>query len=138
MRWTKAYHIGSYRYLKGGAGMALQNKLDKDSFIHEVKFNADGLVPAIAQQFDTGEVLMLAWMNADSLAETIDSKRACYWSRSRQSFWRKGDSSGHIQMVKDIKLDCDGDTILLLVDQTGAACHTGERSCFFRDFDESQ
>ena len=138
MRWTKAYHIGFYRYLKGGAGMALQNKLDKDSFIHEVKFNADGLVPAIAQQFDTGEVLMLAWMNADSLAETIDSKRACYWSRSRQSFWRKGDSSGHIQMVKDIKLDCDGDTILLLVDQTGAACHTGERSCFFRDFDESQ
>ena len=117
--------------------MASQNNLDKDSFIQQTKFNADGLVPAIAQQFDTGEVLMMAWMNADSLAETIDSKRACYWSRSRQSFWRKGDSSGHIQMVKEIQLDCDGDTILLLVDQTGAACHTGERSCFFRHLDET-
>ena len=117
--------------------MASQTKLDSDLFLQQTKFNADGLVPAIAQQYDTKEVLMMAWMNEASLKETIISKRACYWSRSRQSFWRKGDSSGHIQMVKDIKLDCDGDTILMLVDQTGAACHTGERSCFFRDLDEA-
>ena len=116
--------------------MSSQDNLDKDSFIENTTFNADGLVPAIAQQYDTGEVLMMAWMNADSLSETIDSKRACYWSRSRQSFWRKGDTSGHIQRVKEIKLDCDGDTILLLVDQIGAACHTGARTCFFRDLNK--
>ena len=95
-----------------------------------VRFNADGLVPAIAQQYDTGEVLMMAWMNADTLAETIRTGRACYWSRSRQAFWRKGDTSGHIQQVREVRLDCDGDTILLIIDQTGAACHKGTRSCF--------
>lgn len=95
-----------------------------------VRFNADGLVPAIAQQYDTGEVLMMAWMNADTLAETIRTGRACYWSRSRQAFWRKGDTSGHIQQVREVRLDCDGDTILLIIDQTGAACHNGTRSCF--------
>ena len=95
-----------------------------------VRFNADGLVPAIAQQYDTGEVLMMAWMNADTLAETIRTGRACYWSRSRQAFWRKGDTSGHIQQVREVRIDCDGDTILLIIDQTGAACHKGTRSCF--------
>lgn len=95
-----------------------------------VKFNADGFVPAIAQQSDTGEVLMMAWMTRDTLQETITTGRACYWSRSRKEFWRKGDTSGHIQTVKEVRLDCDGDTILLLIEQTGAACHKGKRSCF--------
>lgn len=101
-----------------------------------VKFNADGLVPAIAQQFDTGEVLMMAWMNRDSLAETLRTGRACYWSRSRQSFWRKGETSGHVQRVRQCRVDCDGDTLLLIIEQETAACHTGARSCFFRAIDE--
>lgn len=97
-----------------------------------IAFNGDGLVPAIAQQFDTGEVLMMAWMNAESIAETLRSGRVCYWSRSRQSLWRKGETSGQVQALKELRLDCDGDTILLHVDQTGVACHTGRRNCFFR------
>ena len=97
-----------------------------------VTFNEDGLVPAIAQQYDTGEVLMMAWMTKETLQETITSGRACYYSRSRQAFWRKGDTSGHIQKVRDIRVDCDGDTILLVIEQTGAACHEGTRSCFTR------
>jgi len=101
--------------------------------LDDVTFNADGLVPAIAQDIDTGQVLMMAWMNLDSLKETLATGRACYWSRSRQSFWRKGDTSGHTQSVKSLSLDCDGDTILMQVEQIGAACHTGERSCFFRN-----
>ena len=95
-------------------------------------FNADGLVPAIAQQHDTGEVLMMAWMNAASLAETLATGQVCYWSRSRNAFWRKGETSGHLQRLVDLRIDCDGDTLLLQVDQTGAACHTGQRSCFYR------
>ena len=97
----------------------------------KISFNPDGLVPAIAQQHDTGEVLMMAWMTAETLAETLATGRACYYSRSRNAFWRKGDTSGHIQLVKSVHLDCDGDTILLKIDQHGAACHTGEKSCFF-------
>lgn len=95
-------------------------------------FTSDGLIAAIAQQYDTGEVLMMAWMNAESLLQTLATGRVCYWSRSRQCFWRKGDISGHIQMLKQCRHDCDGDTLLLLVDQTGAACHEGTRSCFTR------
>lgn len=102
------------------------------TLLDEIKFGADGLVPAIAQQFDTGEVLMMAWMNADSIAETLRSGRVCYWSRSRQSLWRKGETSGQVQALKELRLDCDGDTILLHVDQTGVACHTGRRNCFYR------
>ena len=98
----------------------------------EVRFNEAGLVPAVAQAHDTGEVLMMAWMNRESLEETLRTGRACYWSRSRRAFWRKGDTSGHIQQVRECRLDCDGDTVLLLVEQTGPACHTGARSCFFR------
>ncbi|MDX9859780.1 MAG: phosphoribosyl-AMP cyclohydrolase [Rhodospirillales bacterium] len=97
----------------------------------EIKFNADGLVPAIAQQFDSGEVLMMAWMNADSIAETLATGRVCYWSRSRGKLWRKGESSGQVQTLKDFRWDCDGDTLLLLVDQIGVACHTGRRNCFY-------
>ncbi len=94
-------------------------------------FNADGLLPAIAQQHDSGEVLMLAWMNRKSLQETLDTGRVCYWSRSRRKLWRKGESSGQVQQLKELRLDCDGDTLLLLVDQKGPACHTGRRSCFY-------
>ena len=107
-------------------------RLPVDRLIDLVRFDAQGLVPAIAQQHDSGEVLMMAWMTRDSLAETLASGRACYWSRSRNAFWRKGDTSGHVQHVVDVRVDCDGDTVLVLVDQTGAACHTGQRSCFFR------
>ncbi len=96
-----------------------------------VKFNSNGLIPGIAQQFDSGEVLMLAWLNAKSLEETITTGRVCYWSRSRQQYWRKGEMSGQVQRLKELRFDCDGDTILLLVDQKGPACHTGRRSCFY-------
>jgi len=96
-----------------------------------MKFNADGLVPAIAQQHDTGEVLMMAWMNEDSIRETLDTGTVCYWSRSRSKLWRKGESSGQTQKLIDFRWDCDGDTILLMVDQAGVACHTGRRNCFF-------
>ena len=95
-----------------------------------LKRNDDGLVCAVVQQHDTREVLMVAWMNDDALAETLTSGRAVYWSRSRQELWRKGDTSGHRQTVVRASLDCDGDAILLEVDQVGAACHTGERTCF--------
>ena len=95
-------------------------------------FDRDGLIPAIAQQHDTGEVLMVAWMNRAALEETLATGRVCYWSRSRGKLWRKGESSGQEQHLVELRLDCDGDTILLLVDQTGVACHTGRRSCFYR------
>lgn len=97
-----------------------------------VAFNADGLVAAIAQQHDTGEVLMQAWMNREAIVRTVESGEAWYWSRSRGTLWRKGETSGQTQKLIDIRLDCDGDAILLLVDQKGVACHTGRRSCFYR------
>ena len=96
-----------------------------------IVFNADGLVPAIAQQFDTGEVLMMAWMNRDAITETLKTGRVCYWSRSRGKLWRKGESSGQTQALQDFRWDCDADTVLVLVDQVGVACHTGRRNCFF-------
>jgi phosphoribosyl-AMP cyclohydrolase len=98
----------------------------------EIKFGPDGLVPAIAQQHDTGEVLMMAWMNRDAVRASLAEGRACYWSRSRGKLWRKGETSGQVQLLRELRLDCDGDAVLLLVDQTGVACHTGRRSCFFR------
>lgn len=98
-----------------------------------VAFNADGLVPAVVQQHDTGEVLMLAWMDREALRRTLTTGRAVYWSRSRGVYWRKGDTSGHIQEVRGARIDCDGDTVLLRVEQTGAACHTGTRTCFDTD-----
>ncbi|MBR0649370.1 phosphoribosyl-AMP cyclohydrolase [Roseomonas terrae] len=100
--------------------------------IAEIRFDGNGLVPCIAQQHDTGEVLMMAWMNAESVAETLSTGRVCYWSRSRQALWRKGETSGQQQRLVDLRLDCDGDTLLALVDQDGVACHTGRRNCFFR------
>lgn len=101
-------------------------------FLAAVRFDADGLVPCITQQHDTGEVLMMAWMNAEAVAETLATGRVCYFSRSRNALWRKGETSGQHQRLKDLRLDCDGDTLLALVDQTGVACHTGRRSCFHR------
>jgi phosphoribosyl-AMP cyclohydrolase len=98
----------------------------------EIKFDADGLVPAIAQQHDTGEVLMVAWMNREAVRVSLEEGIGCYWSRSRGKLWRKGESSGQTQRLVDFRLDCDGDTVLLLVDQEGVACHTGRRNCFFR------
>ena len=98
-----------------------------------LKRNADGLVPAVVQDGDSGDVLMLAWMNDEALHRTLTTGRATYWSRSRQEFWVKGETSGHHQYVRDVKLDCDGDTVLLTVDQVGAACHTGARTCFDAD-----
>ncbi|MEO5375205.1 MAG: phosphoribosyl-AMP cyclohydrolase [Alphaproteobacteria bacterium] len=96
-----------------------------------LKFDAAGLVPAIAQQHDTGEVLMMAWMNRESIAETLATGRVCYWSRSRGKLWRKGEESGQVQTLVELRFDCDGDTLLLLVNQAGVACHTGRRSCFY-------
>jgi phosphoribosyl-AMP cyclohydrolase len=103
-----------------------------DAAIAAIQFDADGLVPAIAQQHDTGEVLMMAWMSRDAVRETLATNRVCYWSRSRKALWRKGETSGQVQRLVDLRIDCDGDTLLLLVDQTGVACHTGKRRCFFR------
>jgi phosphoribosyl-AMP cyclohydrolase len=103
-----------------------------DELLALVSFNTDGLVPAIAQQHDTGEVLMMAWMNRDAIDETLSTGRVCYYSRSRAGLWRKGETSGQVQHLKELRVDCDGDTLLLLVDQKGVACHTGRRSCFYR------
>ncbi len=102
------------------------------SVLAALQFDRDGLVAAVAQQHDTGEVLMLAWMNGDAVKETLETGRVCYWSRSRRSLWRKGETSGHVQRLIELRVDCDGDALLLRVEQTGPACHTGERSCFFR------
>jgi phosphoribosyl-AMP cyclohydrolase len=98
----------------------------------EIRFGPDGLVAAIAQQHDSGEVLMMAWMNRDAIRTSLVEGRACYWSRSRAKLWRKGETSGQVQLLRELRLDCDGDAVLLLVDQQGVACHTGRRSCFFR------
>ncbi|KAB2662453.1 MAG: phosphoribosyl-AMP cyclohydrolase [Verrucomicrobia bacterium] len=107
------------------------------SFIEKLKFNEDGLIPAIVQEAGTGRVLMMAWMNRASVERTVATGNTCFWSRSRQKFWVKGESSGHFQKVKDMALDCDGDTLLVQVEQTGAACHEGYKSCFFRSVSAS-
>ena len=102
------------------------------NFLQQLKWTADGLIPAIIQDHATGRVLMMAWMNRASLEKTIETGKTWFWSRSRQKFWMKGESSGHVQVVKDLAFDCDGDTLLIQVEQTGAACHEGYASCFFR------
>ena len=102
-----------------------------------IQWNDEGLVPAIAQDWQTGDVLMLAWMNAESLALTMAEKRAVYWSRSRQAVWRKGEESGNVQKLRELRIDCDADTVLMKVEQIGGiACHTGRRHCFFQRVDE--
>ena len=102
------------------------------SLFDNLKFDGNGLIPAIIQEQKSGRVLMMAWMNRASLEKTIESARTCFWSRSRQKFWIKGETSGHVQTVKDISFDCDGDTLLIQVEQVGAACHEGYQSCFYR------
>ena len=103
-----------------------------------LKYDEQGLIPAVIQDWKTGEVLMVAYMNAESLKRTVDSGLTWFWSRSRQKFWQKGETSGNTQRVKEILYDCDQDTLLVKVEQTGPACHTGERSCFFRSFSGNQ
>lgn len=108
-------------------------------YLDAIQWNADGLVPAIAQDAESGRILMMAWMNAESLKLTVEEGHAIYWSRSRGKLWRKGESSGHQQRIKDIQLDCDGDAIILLVEQAGGiACHTGRQSCFYRSLRSDQ
>ncbi|PLA73543.1 phosphoribosyl-AMP cyclohydrolase [Hydrogenovibrio sp. SC-1] len=107
------------------------DQFDWPQLLEKVRFDDQGLIPAIAQQHDTLDVLMMAWMDRQALLETLQTQRVCYWSRSRQAYWRKGEESGQIQQLKELRFDCDGDAILLLVDQTGPACHTGRKSCFY-------
>jgi phosphoribosyl-AMP cyclohydrolase len=102
-----------------------------DAVFEALRFDADGLLPAVAQHADSGEILMFAWMNRAALRETLQSGRVCYFSRSRGSLWRKGETSGNVQQLKELRFDCDGDVILMKVDQTGPACHTGRASCFY-------
>jgi len=106
---------------------------DVGVILERVRFNADGLLPAVIQQYDTRDVLMLGYMDAEALRRTLTEGRVTFWSRSRQEYWRKGDTSGHAQFVKQAALDCDGDTLLVEVEQIGAACHTGDHSCFDAD-----
>ena len=103
-----------------------------DKMLAAIQFDTQGLVPAVAQQQGSGEVLMMAYMNRDAVVETMRTGRVCYWSRSRRAPWRKGDTSGHIQELVELRVDCDGDTLLVEVEQTGVACHTGRHNCFFR------
>src|SRR5947209_1371226 len=128
IRFAKRLKIG---FLLPGALYAIATAVNM-SFYDQLKFNSDGLIPAIVQEQSTGRVLMMAWMNRASLEKTIASGKTHFWSRSRQKFWMKGETSGHIQTVKDIAFDCDGDTLLIQVEQIGAACHENYHSCFFR------
>ena len=115
-----------------GSSVELSDALDN------LRYNDDGLIPAIAQQKDTGEVLMMAWMNRASIEETLKTGQVCYWSRSRQTYWRKGESSGHVQKLVEMRIDCDGDTLLCLVNQKGPACHTERSNCFYHSVDGDQ
>ena len=109
------------------------------SYLDDIAWNSDGLVPAIAQDAATGRVLMVAWMNAEALQLSVDEQRAVYWSRSRQRLWRKGEESGHVQLIKELRLDCDSDVIVMQVEQLGGiACHTGRESCFYRVFENGE
>ncbi|NOG69400.1 phosphoribosyl-AMP cyclohydrolase [Roseicella sp. DB1501] len=114
------------------ADPAITDPAARARLLDAIRFDSRGLVPCIAQQHDTGEVLMLAWMTREAAEETLATGRVCYYSRSRGGLWRKGETSGQQQRLVDLRLDCDGDTLLALVEQTGVACHTGRRSCFYR------
>ncbi|TDJ47556.1 MAG: phosphoribosyl-AMP cyclohydrolase [Gemmatimonadetes bacterium] len=109
-----------------------------DAVFDALRFDAEGLLPAIAQHADSGEILMFAWMNREALRETLQSGRVCYFSRSRRSLWRKGEASGNVQRLKELRFDCDGDVVLMKIDQTGPACHTGRASCFYLKVDGDQ
>jgi phosphoribosyl-AMP cyclohydrolase len=103
-----------------------------EEILKQLKFDKDGLLCAVVQDYQNQEILMVAWMNKEAFIETLETGKVCYWSRSRRELWRKGETSGHRQMVKSIQIDCDGDAVLIKVDQIGGACHTGYRSCFYR------
>ena len=105
---------------------------------NSLKYNADGLIPAIAQDAENGDVLMMAWMSQEAVEKTLETGRVTYWSRSRQAFWIKGETSGHTQELVELRIDCDRDTILVLVNQTGAACHTNRRSCFYTALENNE
>jgi len=122
----------SFEALPEGTALELSDVLER------VKFNKDGLISAIAQDHQSKDVLMLAWMNADSLKETLETKQVCYWSRSRQCLWRKGESSGHRQTLQSLRFDCDGDCILMQVIQKDAACHTNRTSCFYLEVNKDK
>ncbi|SED01131.1 phosphoribosyl-AMP cyclohydrolase [Nocardioides exalbidus] len=113
--------------------MTTQDSSLDPAISERLRHTAEGLVPVVVQQHGSGEVLMLAWVDDEALARTIASGRATYWSRSRREYWAKGDTSGHVQWLKEVRLDCDGDTLLFVVDQVGAACHTGDHTCFDAD-----
>ncbi len=104
----------------------------------DLRFDERGLIPAVVQDVENGDVLMVAWMNDEAVRRTVESGRTWFWSRSRQELWRKGDTSGHVQHVREVLVDCDADTLVVKVEQVGAACHTGERSCFHRALDEGR
>ena len=123
-------------FFKRLESQAVGSKTELDTSLSQLKYNQDGLIPAIAQQHDTGEVLMMAWMNRQSIEESLQTGQVCYWSRSRNSYWRKGVSSGNQQKLITMAADCDGDTLLLKVEQIGAACHTGRRDCFYNEIDQ--
>lgn len=112
--------------------------IDLQEGLAELTFDENGLIPVIAQDHETKDILMFAWMNREALDETIETGKMCYWSRSRQSFWRKGESSGHWQVLKELRTDCDGDVILAKIDQTGGACHTLRKSCFYWKIESNQ
>ncbi|MGU9809121.1 phosphoribosyl-AMP cyclohydrolase [Pseudomonas sp. LF052] len=114
---------------------AMGSRFPLDTVLDAVAWNSDGLIAAVAQQHGSGEVLMLAWMNHQALTETLATGQVCYWSRSRGQLWRKGESSGHWQQLVEARLDCDGDAVLLIVDQQGPACHTGRPTCFYNAID---
>jgi phosphoribosyl-ATP pyrophosphohydrolase/phosphoribosyl-AMP cyclohydrolase len=122
-------------FLPAFAGLSSEFMLKKIMQIpNNLKYDDKGLIPAVVQDWQNGQILMVAYMNAESLKKTVETRLTWFWSRSRQKFWQKGETSGHIQRVKDILYDCDQDTLLIKVEQTGPACHTGEQSCFFRSF----
>jgi|SRR5210317_1217144 phosphoribosyl-AMP cyclohydrolase len=121
--------------------MAIKNFISTTNLtfnINDVKFNKDGLIPVISQCHNSGEVLMMAWMNFDSINKTIETQNMYYFSRSRNSLWMKGETSGNFQKLYELRLDCDGDTLLALIEQKGVACHTGAKSCFFKKYDDPQ
>ena len=120
-----------------GRTMTAIERLDRANLLAAIRFDANGLVPVIAQRQGSGEVLMLAYMNRDALEESLATGWVCYWSRARGRLWRKGESSGHTQRLIDLAVDCDGDTLLITVEQSGPACHTGAESCFFRKLDKT-
>ena len=128
----------SKSFFKSSEGCTKGTEFPLDKFLDEIPFDKDGLVPVIAQQYDSKEVLMFAWMNRKAILRTLKTSEVTYWSRSRQEYWIKGKTSGNMQYLKEMHADCDGDVLLCMVDQKGAACHTSRRTCFFYEFNAEE